>query len=129
MESVLSIAHSHAPLQKDVDHLKFEKKIEEIVHENPFLKGLEVYIKAIDELRNEINMNHIGELCKYEVFIHRCQKEHIPLLAKTVEEFDELINDPKYKQSYMYDKQNKLFYHGIWRGPAGANVVSIRILG
>lgn len=125
MESVLSIPHSHAPLERDLDHLKFEKKIEEIVHRNPFLKALDVYIEATDALRNQINMNHIGELCKYEVFIHRRQKEHIPLLAKTIEEFEELINDPKYKQSYMFDKENKLFYHGNWRGPAGSNLVSI----
>lgn len=57
--------------------------------------------------------------------MHRRQKLHIPLLPKTIEEFEQLINDPKYKKQYMFDKTNKLFYHGVWRGPAGENIVFI----
>lgn len=95
------------------------------MYESPFKKSQEVYDEAKIALRDQIDMNHIPERERFDTFMHRKQKKHVPLLAKTIDEFETLINDPKYSSHYKYDERNKMFYHGVWRGPTGANVVFI----
>lgn len=63
-DCVLSIAHSHNPMAKNLTNVKFLKVIEKILSKNPFKKALEVYNEAKDELRGVVDMSHIGELSK-----------------------------------------------------------------
>lgn len=124
---MLSISHSHGPIEKETDDLKFKKMLEHIIFENPFKQLMEVYNDAKNALEGQINRLHIGEFSEYSVYMNRKRKENIPLLPKTIQQFEDLINDPKYKQQYMFNR-NKLFFHGVWRGPAGGNVVSMEHL-
>ncbi|XP_037033816.1 uncharacterized protein LOC119072663 [Bradysia coprophila] len=124
-ECVLMQQHSHDPKISSLDKVKFSKKLEEIQCESPFKKGQEVYNEAKKALRGHVNMDHIPERERFDSFLHRKQKKHIPLLANTIEEFEALINDPKYSPHYMYDERRTLFYHGVWRNSTGANVVFI----
>lgn len=120
---VLSRGHSHDPNQSCLDKTKFLKKIEEICENWPFKKSLEIYNEAKKALRDKIDMTNIPEKERIDTFIHRKLKKDVPLLAKSIEEFEQLINDPQYSSSYIYDARNKLFYRGVWRGPTGANIV------
>lgn len=120
---VLTQRHSHDPNKGSLDRSKFSKKIEEICVEFPFKKSQEIYNDAKKAMRGQVNMSHIPERERFDSFIHRKLKKRIPLLAKSIDEFEKLINDPQYSSSYMYDEQKKLFYHGVWRGSTGANIV------
>lgn len=100
--------------------------IELIIYESPFKQLMDVYNDAKDALDGQINRIHIGEFSEISLLMHRKKKEFIPMLPKTIEEFENLINNPKYKQEYMFNK-DKLFFHGVWRGPTGGNVVSIYV--
>lgn len=120
---VLTRSHNHDPKQSSLDRIKFSIKLEEIATKWPFKKSQEIYNDAKKELRGQIDMTHIPERERFDSFIHRKRKKKIPLLAKSIEEFEQLINDPRYNSSYIYDERKKLFYHGVWRGPTGANIV------
>lgn len=120
---VLSRSHTHDPKQSSLDKMKFCKQMVLISTNSPFKKSQDIYNDAKKALRGQIDMSNIPERERFDVFIHRMHKKRIPLLAKSIEEFEKLINDPQYSSSYMYDEQKKLFYHGVWRGPTGANVV------
>lgn len=124
-ECVLTRPHNHDPKISSLDRVKFSRKLEEILDDSPFKKGQEIYNEAKKALRGQINMDHIPERERFDSFLHRKHKKYIPLLAKTIEEFESLINDPKYSPHYMYDERQKLFYHGVWRGSTGANLVFI----
>lgn len=91
--------------------------------DSPFKKPQEIYNEAKRTLRGQIDMSNIPERQRFDTFIHRKLKKNIPLLPKSIEDFEKLINDPQYSPSYAYDEQKKLFYHGVWRGSTGSNVV------
>lgn len=120
---VLSQSHNHEPKKSSLDKSKFLKKIEEIATNSPFKKSQEIYNEAKKALRDQIDMSNIPERERFDTFIHRKLKKYIPLLAKSIEEFEKLINDPQYSSHHVYDEQKKLFYHGVWRGSTGSNVV------
>lgn len=124
-ECVLTRPHIHKPKISSLEKVKFSRKLEEILCESPFKKGQEVYNEAKKALRGQIDMNHIPERERFDSILHGKQKKHIPLHAKTIEEFKSLINDPKYSPNYIFDERKKLFYHGVWRGSTGANIVFI----
>lgn len=124
-KAILSIPHLHDAHEGDFDKVKFSMKLEQLCIESPFNTPLELYTKAKEALAGQINMRYISELKNYFVFIHRKQDLNVPLKATTIEHFEELINNPKYQKSYMFDTRQKLFYRGVWRNSAGSNVVFI----
>lgn len=57
----LSIPHSHVAEVSNIHTVKFSKKIEQIISENPFKKSQDIYTDAKLALLTEINMDYIGE--------------------------------------------------------------------
>lgn len=62
---------------------------------NPTLSPLLCYRNAKTKLKGKVKRKHIPMLSSYFSFIHRCQKTKVPLLPKTIEEFEKLINKAK----------------------------------
>lgn len=123
--AIFSHRHNHKAETKMLDHIKFQKKLEDICRENPFLKPLKVYSRAKRQLKNVINLKHISILRKYSTFIYRKQREDKPSLPNNITEFEELINNAQYTTKYCYDEHDKLLYRGVWRGRTGSNIVFI----
>lgn len=88
--------HNHESLRKDLDRVKFNKKLEQIVREDPFITALGAYQKAKRELEEEVIGKNIPSLKSFESLIYRLQKDDVPLLPKTVADLEKLILDLRY---------------------------------
>lgn len=119
------VDHNHRPDKKAVDRLLFSKTLEKICMENPYMKPILCYVKAKNELKNQVNRKYIHESYKYSVFIHRAQRRIVPLKPKSIEEFEKLIGVAKNSNLYAYDDVDKPFYRGIWEGTSGRNVAFV----
>lgn len=108
-KAILSIPHSHVALEKDKDDLKFRKMLEHLILENPFKQLMDIYNDAKEALFGQINLLHIGEIGDYNVFMWRKLKENLPLLPNTIQEFEDLINDPGTGSNTCLAKTNYSF--------------------
>lgn len=117
----LSVQHNHDPDESIKDLVIFQKKMEQIIKDNPFMKCQECYNKAKRELRGQINMNHIPIRPRLQTFFHRISKNQIPLLPSSIAEFEELIK--QYSDEFSKDERGNIFFRGIWSGTTGQNIV------
>lgn len=122
---LLREGHNHRCDKKQLDKVIFAKTLERIVDENPFVAPLKCYLKAKEQLKGRIKMSNIPMSTYYSSFIHRIKKWREPLLPKSIEEFEKLIEDAKNSKVYAHDEKKKLFYRGVWKGTTGNNIAFI----
>lgn len=124
-EAIVKNNHNHPSVKKDLDRVKFNKKLEQICREQPFVTPRNCYQQAKISLRKDINMKHIPSLQSFQPLIYRLQKVDIPPLPKTVDELEKLILDLKYGKKFSHDVYGDILFRGVWRGSTGDNVAFV----
>lgn len=115
----MTIQHNHPPDNIIKEQSLFDKKLEENIRKDPFKSPRQLYLKTKQDLLGKIDPTNIPPLKKREGFIHRRQKQYIPLLPSTIEEFEKYIEDEKYRHFYSSDYRNLPYYRGVWTSVKG----------
>lgn len=124
-EAILKKNHNHSSVKKNLDRVKFNKKLEQICRDSPFLTPRACYQRAKIQLKNEIDRKNIQSLKSFESLIYRNQKQDIPPLPKTIAQLEQLILDLKYGKKYSHDERGNVLFRGVWRGTTGDNVAFV----
>lgn len=119
----LTIKHkNHLPEKTVLSKTKFDKKLNAICETNKFMSTRELYFLAREEVHND-EVPFIPLRSSYGSFIHRRKISYKPKAPKTIEEFETLINDEKFKNRYCFDQRNLTFYRGVWTDKNGHKMV------
>lgn len=118
-EAILKKKHNHLSEEKLVDRAKFNKKLQEICHDWPFLTARVCYQRAKIALKGKIDRDNIPSLQSFESIIYRAQKIDVPPLPKTIAELQRLICADKYGTRYTHDEAGNLLFRGVWRSSTG----------
>lgn len=122
--AILTRPHNHLPHNGKVDKEKFDKTLKKVCDDNPYLYPRELYVKTRKQMKSQINPLNIPLKGKYNSFIQRKKRKIIPKIPKSIDEFEEFIEN--YKEQYFYDERNLPFYRKVWRTKSGeSNIVFI----
>lgn len=123
-QTILKGGHNHLGYKADVDKVKFCHKLDKNIKKDPFELGREVYLKTMDELKDNLEFTDIPEKSELSSFIYRRKSKFIPKRPKTIDEFEKLIGNEAYKKNYTHDKRNQPFYRGIWKSSLGGSNIA-----
>lgn len=117
-KAVLTYEHSHSVVgdnESELHDIKFKEKLDESC-QNAFLLPREIFHNAKLEMikKEKTKPANLPLQRNKNSFIYRRRRKQIPLLPNTVESFEEMISDPKYKQNYTTDFTDLQFYRGVW---------------
>lgn len=114
--------HEHLAFKTELCKSKVDKIMKKICNENNHWTAREAYCKARESL-HENDVNYIPARKSYGTFVHRMKKKFEPKIPHSFEEFDEFINDEKYKKKYSFDSRNNTFYRGSWKTKNGDSMI------
>lgn len=110
----MTIKHNHPHDNAIMDREVFDKRLDFNIRQDPFSSPRELYLKTKKDLLGKIDPVNIPPLKKKEGFIFRRQKEYIPRLPVTIEDFEKQIMDEKYRNFYSKDYRKLPYYRGVW---------------
>lgn len=124
-EAEVSNVHNHSPDKRAVDINIFKQILSRICKNDPTLPPLKCYIQAKNESKGKVTRRHIPLISYFLSMIYRNQKQSIPLIPKTIAQFEQLINDPSNFKRYAYDDVGSILYRGVWAGDTGKNIAFV----
>lgn len=121
-EGYLTKKHSHLPNDCLLQKSKFDKILDDVYQSNKFKSSQDIYLEARKKITTADQLNTPGST-SYSSFLHRRRRKNIPKIPRTIDEFENLINDDQFKQQYSFDQRNLAFYRGIWKDKNGHSMV------
>lgn len=118
----LTSLHTHLPKKRVLGKTKFDKELDEACKKNHTLNRRDIYFAAREDVPVQ-EVEFIPLRTNYGSFIHRRKAKFTPKHPKTIEEFEQLIDDPQFKQKYCFDSRNNIFYRGVWTDENGHKMV------
>lgn len=100
----LTQKHCHLPSDVKLCKTKMDKKVDKICRDRKYITARAVYLLARNDTPAD-EVDNAPDRQSLSVRVHRRKKEFEPKLPHSFEEFDEFINDEKYKQRYTINPQ------------------------
>ncbi len=113
-KAMLNYGHNHEADTSLLDKLKFDVELEKNFENDPFLPKRDIYHYAKDKVAGISDVLNIPMLHQKNSTLHRRKKRHIPILPKTVADFEKLISDKTYSSTFAADHRKLPFYRGVW---------------
>lgn len=113
-KAMLNNDHNHKADLTLFDKLKFDVELEQKFNENPFFPKRDIYHNAKTKVKGISDNLNIPRLTQKNSTLHRRKKRHIPVLPKTIADFEKLISQETYNSTFTKDNRNLPFYRGVW---------------
>ncbi len=116
-KATLTYPHSHGVENenvKELESIKFSEVLDKNC-QNSFLLPREIFHNTKLALLKQVNPMNVPLQRNKTSYIYRRRRKQIPLLPKTVNDFEKFISDPQYRQYYTTDFRDKEFYRGVWK--------------
>lgn len=98
-KAILTHKHSHAASKLALCKTKVDKKMENECKLNEFLTTCEIYFNVRDKIDAD-DVEYIPNRKSYGYFVHRRKRRNAPKISISFQEFEDSINDEKYRQRY-----------------------------
>lgn len=97
--ATLTKQHQNLPSKLELCKTKCDKKIDRVCNERKFITTREAYLDVRKNIAND-EVQYLPERKSYASRVHRIKRKFEPKIPHSFEEFEELINDEKYKKRY-----------------------------
>lgn len=97
--ATLTKQHQHLPSKLELCKTKCDSKIDKVCNERKFITTRDAYLDVRTTIAND-DVQYLPERKSYASRVHRIKRKFEPKKPHSFEEFEELINDEKYKKRY-----------------------------
>lgn len=122
--TILKGKHSHSGQLSDVDKMKFRCQLHKEIQRRPLDFGREVYLNTMNDMVDEIDISNAPDKTELASFIYRRKMKFVPKLPKNVTDFEKMMSNKNYNETFSKDKRKQPFYRGTWKTEKGGSNIA-----